>query len=60
MLWTIETSGERGYGKSMPAARYDDDIVSTNYFFLIKAICLHTVIWFQVFLSNTNNSHSIN
>ena len=23
--WTIETSGERGPGKSVPAARHDDD-----------------------------------
>ena len=25
--------------------------------FLMITICLHTIIWFQVFLSNTNNLH---
>ena len=29
-------------------------MVSNNYFYLI-IICLHTVIWFHVFLSNTND-----
>ena len=29
-------------------------MVSSKYFYLIIAICLHSVIWFQVFLSNTN------
>ena len=29
-------------------------IVSVNYFIMI-IICLHTVIWFQVFQSNSNN-----
>ena len=30
-------------------------MVSSNYSYLIVVIYLHTVIWFQVFLSNTNN-----
>ena len=35
-------------------------MVSNNYSYLIKIImiiiiCLHTVMWFQIFLSNTNN-----
>ena len=27
----------------------------SNYFYLIKLICLHMVTCYQVFLSNTNN-----
>ena len=27
-----------------------------NFFYLFINICSHTVIWYQVFLSNTNNS----
>ena len=34
-------------------------MVWSNYFYLIRAICLHTVLWFQVFLSNTNNLQAI-
>ena len=34
-------------------------MVSSDYFYLIIIISLHTVIWFQVFLSNTNNLQSI-
>ena len=32
----------------------------SNYFYLIIIICLNSVIWFQVFLSNTNNFQKIN
>ena len=35
-------------------------MVSSNYSYLmIKRICLHTFISYQVFLSNTNNFHAI-
>ena len=59
----IETDGEREreLGKSMPAARYDDDdMISSNYSYLMIIIifCLHRVIWFQVFQSNTDNSNT--
>ena len=30
-------------------------MVSSNYFYLIIIICLHTVIWFQVSINNNNN-----
>ena len=30
-------------------------MVPSNYFYLILTIYFHTVIWFQVFLSSTNN-----
>ena len=30
-------------------------MVSSDYSYLLKIICLHTVMWFQVFLSNTYN-----
>ena len=29
-------------------------MIQSNYSYLIRIICLHTVLWFQVFLSNTN------
>ena len=29
-----------------------DYLVSSNYFYVLKVICLHTVIWFQL----TNNN----
>ena len=31
------------------------NVYHTNIFNLSIIICLHTVVWFQVFLSNTNN-----
>ena len=34
-------------------------MVSIKYFYLITIICLHTVIWFQVFLSNSNNLQTV-
>ena len=30
-------------------------MISSNYSCLIISICLHTVIWFQIFLFKTNN-----
>ena len=30
-----------------------------NYNYLTIIICLHTVIWFQLFVTNANNLHSI-
>ena len=32
----------------------DDDDDDDDDFYLIMIICLHTVTWFHVFLSNTN------
>ena len=35
-------------------------MISRDYFFFIlTTLCLHTVIWFQVFLSNTNNFQNV-
>ena len=30
-------------------------MVKSNYFYLIIIFCLYTVVYLQVFLSNTNN-----
>ena len=34
-------------------------MVSSNYFYLMIMICLHTVIWYEVFQSNTNNLYTV-
>ena len=52
--WMTETGGERGSGKSVLAAHDGDD----EPVFLSNTKNLHTVLWFQVFLSNTNNSYT--
>ena len=44
---------------SLKEKKQNGSMVSCNNFFLIKTICLHTVIWLQLFLSNTNNFHTI-
>ena len=42
--------------EDLQAARHDDDdVVSSNHFYIMIIIYLHIVIWFQVFLSYTNN-----
>ena len=57
--WVIGRSGERGSGISVLTARHDDDddddddddeMVSS-----IAIYYVHTVKWFKVLLSNTNN-----
>ena len=51
--WTIGRSGERGSGISVLATRHDDD---DDFYLLV--ICMHTVVWLQIFLFNTNNFQS--
>ena len=63
--WTIRRSGERGSRISVQAAHDDDDILFTsNHLYansnmyqvlLSNTDYLHTVLWFQIFLSNTHS-----
>ena len=36
-----------------PMSGFNNYMVSSNYFYLVKVICLHIVIWFKV--TNNNN-----
>ena len=37
----------------------NDYMVLSNSFYLIIVICLHRVLWFQVFQSNNNNNSMV-